>query len=705
MLPIRRTRRHMFSSLLLSGLQAFLMIVAVTLLVEHRISAECVIQIFYLLLFLTIVNLAFLSRLRRAQQQEHLDCVWRERLLLQEQERFRSLIELLPQTVFELDSRGNVLYSNQQGFTSAGYTQDEMSRGLNIFQLLIPEDRERARQNLSELFRKRCSQVNSYTIQRKDGSCFPVQIHSTPIVQDREIIGVRGIAIDITERRRTEVELQRHRQHLQELVDERTAEIVQVNKSLQKEVMERLDVQKALKSSDERFRRAILDAPFPIMIHAEDGEVILLSHIWCELTGYSPEDLPNVSAWVSKAYENPGGELRRRIQNLYGINRRVYEGEFEIRTANARTRIWDLSSAPLGKLPDGRRAVISVGVDITGRKQVEKILREKESAIASSINAIVFANLEGILTYINASFLKLWGYDNEEEVLGKPLLDFWQEAEKASSAIDALQQNGSWFGELTAKRKDTSTAIFQLSANMITNEQGRPISMMASFIDITTRKSAEEQIKTSLQEKEVLLQEIHHRVKNNLQVIASMLYLQSKTLQHTESRDLFLDSRNRIKSMALVHESLYQSGNLARIDIAAYIRRLVVNIFRSYRGSSLGIVPTIKTDDISLSTEAAIPCGLMINELVSNALKYAFPDRQGEILVEMMKDAQEHIILRISDDGVGFPTDFEERQSSSLGIKLVRSLVDQLDGTISIGSEIGSTFHIEFREPKYRKRI
>jgi two-component sensor histidine kinase len=240
---------------------------------------------------------------------------------------------------------------------------------------------------------------------------------------------------------------------------------------------------------------------------------------------------------------------------------------------------------------------------------------------------------------------------------------------------------------------------------MITNDDGQPISMMASFIDITERKQAEEQIKASLREKEVLLKEIHHRVKNNLQVIASLLYLQSKNIQDKATRELFSDSRNRVKSMALVHETLYQSGDLSRLNFAAYIRNLVALVFRSYRGKSGRITSTVNVSDVSLSIEAAVPCGLIINELVTNALKYAFPGRTGEIRVEMQEEHEAHVVLIVSDNGVGFPKDLDFRETGSLGLKLVNSLVDQLDGTIGLQNDNGTTFTIIFTEPEYTKTL
>jgi two-component sensor histidine kinase len=219
--------------------------------------------------------------------------------------------------------------------------------------------------------------------------------------------------------------------------------------------------------------------------------------------------------------------------------------------------------------------------------------------------------------------------------------------------------------------------------------------------EIAERKRAEEQIKASLKEKEMLLKEIHHRVKNNLQVISSLLYLQSQNIVDKPSLEMFLDSRNRVRSMALVHERLYQSRDLARVDFAEYIRNLVSYLFRSYEVHSNVIKQKINIADVSLGIDAAVPCGLILNELVSNSLKHAFPDgTAGEIRIGLSSD-NDKFTLMVSDNGVGFPKDLDLRNTQSLGLQLVNTLVDQLEGTIELDRSGGTAFEITFTELKY----
>lgn len=218
--------------------------------------------------------------------------------------------------------------------------------------------------------------------------------------------------------------------------------------------------------------------------------------------------------------------------------------------------------------------------------------------------------------------------------------------------------------------------------------------------EIAERKRAEEQLKASLKEKEVLLKEIHHRVKNNLQIISSLLKLQSAYIKEQQAVDMFKDSQNRIRSMALIHEKLYQSKDLSKIDFAEYIRDLTFNLLRSYKTSSQIISLQTTVNDIWLNIDTAIPCGLIINELVSNSLKHAFTtsNRENQISINLNSDEDKKFVLIVSDNGSGFPEKLDFRNTESLGLELVCTLTEQLEGTIELDSSTGTSFKITFSE-------
>ncbi len=207
-----------------------------------------------------------------------------------------------------------------------------------------------------------------------------------------------------------------------------------------------------------------------------------------------------------------------------------------------------------------------------------------------------------------------------------------------------------------------------------------------------------EQLKVSLKEKEVLLKEIHHRVKNNLQIISSLLRLQTKYIHDKQAFEMFQDSHNRVRAMAIIHENLYQSNDLATIKISDYIRNLSNSLIQSY-GVKWNIKIHLKVDEIFLKLENATPCGLILNELISNSIKHAFLEKDyGDIYVEFLKLPLNKYLLTVSDNGVGLPKDIEVHKNRSLGLQLVWNLVEQLEGTIACNTTLGTVFTITFIE-------
>lgn len=223
--------------------------------------------------------------------------------------------------------------------------------------------------------------------------------------------------------------------------------------------------------------------------------------------------------------------------------------------------------------------------------------------------------------------------------------------------------------------------------------------------EIAIRRSAEAAITDSLREKEVLLKEIHHRVKNNLQIISSLLHLQAQRITDPKVREIFTDSQNRVRSMALIHEKLYQSKGLASIHFSEYINNLVAHLMRTYGVDASRI--TIMTDlaDATLNLDTAIPCGLIVSELVSNALKHAFPQcSSGTVRIELTHEAG-GLELSVSDNGIGLPPGLTPETCPSLGLQLVTALVRQLGGILEVSSEQGTRFSVKFEPVKYRERV
>ncbi len=221
------------------------------------------------------------------------------------------------------------------------------------------------------------------------------------------------------------------------------------------------------------------------------------------------------------------------------------------------------------------------------------------------------------------------------------------------------------------------------------------------------RKHAEEQIRKSLREKETLLAEIHHRVKNNMQIVTSLLSLQSKDIKDERALSLIKNCEDRIKAMSLVHEKLYLSKDLSRIDFHNYMEDLSARLFQAHRVDSRVVSFSSHIKDVSFNIETAIPLGLIINEIISNAIKHAFPEgRKGNIAVELTQNRKaEEYTLTVTDDGIGFPEEIDYRNTETFGLQLVDMLTEQLGGTIKLDRSKGTAFKIVFKERKYKKRI
>jgi two-component sensor histidine kinase len=245
----------------------------------------------------------------------------------------------------------------------------------------------------------------------------------------------------------------------------------------------------------------------------------------------------------------------------------------------------------------------------------------------------------------------------------------------------ALMMNQEYNGhEIIIERLDGQRLTALAYANPVHDEAGTLLGAVNVPVDITEHKQAEEQLQASLHEKEVLLKEIHHRVKNNLQVIATLLYLQFDHLKDPEDVALFEDTQNRVKSMAFVHESLSRTGDLAHFNFADYIKSLTTYLFQSHVAEVSRISLDMELDEIAFDVDTAVPCGLILNELLTNALKYAFPDgRSGNIHITL-RAAAELVTLSVRDTGIGFPEGVDFRNTGSLGLQLVGMMTSNWGG-------------------------
>ncbi|MCK9152103.1 sensor histidine kinase [Methanobacterium alcaliphilum] len=360
---------------------------------------------------------------------------------------------------------------------------------------------------------------------------------------------------------------------------------------------------------------------------------------------------------------------------------------------------------------------LNVASVLLQRRKAEKELEDREKLLSlvtnNMLNLVGHVNQEGIFQYISPSVKSVLGYE-VEDVLGKNVFDFIQkthpdDVEKVMSTF--IESNLSYTpGSVQHRFKcaDGHYVWMESLGNPLFDEQKNYDGVVFSMTDISSIKSAEEKYKTSLKEKELVLRELHHRVKNNMQIISSLLNLQAKSLKDKRDIEIFKSSQSRVKSMAIIHEKLYDSPDFAHINLLDYIKSLLEELFAAYNSQENKIELKINVDNLVLDMETAIPLGLLINELVSNSLKYAFSDLESyenaEISIELKKEKSNYKLV-VKDNGIGLPENFDLNKTKTLGMQLINNLTNQIDGDLELDRSIGTKFTIKFKEQGYKERI
>ncbi len=352
----------------------------------------------------------------------------------------------------------------------------------------------------------------------------------------------------------------------------------------------------------------------------------------------------------------------------------------------------------------GKPAVQVAFRDITQRKKSEEAIKEQyiflQRLIDTIPNPLFYKDVNYVYLGCNKPFEEFIGLSKDEiigktvyEIAPKDLADEYHKMDKELIERDQIQ-----IYEAQVRYADGSRHVVIFNKSTFNDSDGNVAGLIGVMVDITQHKMAEEQLKKSVKEKETLLKEIHHRVKNNLMVISSLLNLQSTFIKDKEALDIFRESQSRAKSMALIHERLYQSVDLKRINFGDYIRTLSTDLFHTYVADPRAVKLNLDVDDLMLDINTTVPLGLIVNELVSNCMKHAFPGaKKGEINIEFHKIDDEYV-LKVYDTGVGFPEDLDFKNTETLGLQLINNLVGQVDGTIVLDRSHGTRFTIKFKE-------
>jgi PAS domain S-box-containing protein len=577
------------------------------------------------------------------------------------EERYKALFERSLYCVFVHDFEGRFLDANDAALNLLGYKRKDVL-SLRLSSFLDKEQMPLALKTMDEI-KKSGSQrkPTQYRLRRRDGEYVWVETEASLIYEQEIPYAILGIAREITEQKKAE---------------------------------------EALRESEKKYRN-IFESLSDVYYRTDrEGMITEISlSVWAQ-AGYDPEEV--IGHPVTDFYRDPSAreEFTQKLKETGSVN------DYELQLLAKDGRVIEVSVSSHIVFDDEGHPVGVEGVlrDITARKRAEEALRESEekyrTMVEHSVQGIVIFQ-DFRVVYANKALADIIGYKVKE------LMSL--SSDKIRVLVHPEDQDLVWGRmrdrlagnqvppryEVRVIRKDGSIIWLEMISNRI-EYQGKP-AIQAAIIDITDRKQAEERIKASLKEKEVMLREIHHRVKNNMQIILSLLRIQSRVVKDSATREMFKQSQNRIRSMALIHEALYKSEDLAKIDFSDYISRMTTHLLSLYREDLGEVSINQEAEGIFIDINRAIPCGLVISELVSNSLKHAFPDRRrGQIVIRMKRDKKDKHTLTVKDTGVGFPESLDFREAETLGLQLVTDLVAQLNGTIGMEKKDGTEFIVKF---------
>ncbi|MEO7731915.1 MAG: PAS domain S-box protein [Kofleriaceae bacterium] len=403
--------------------------------------------------------------------------------------------------------------------------------------------------------------------------------------------------------------------------------------------------------------------------------------------GYTADEMigRSFSRLVPPDHADEHDEILRRIV------RRERVAQFEVvrRHKDGHDLICSATVSPI-RDDDGNLVSISkILRDVTAER---KDALERHQFFELSVDLLCTAGLDGYFRRVNPAFQATLGHDLAE-LTGQPFLSFVHPDDVAASAA-ILKQASAGLPTIRFENRlrcrDGSYKWLSWRSAFVAG------TLYGAARDVTADKAAEVALRSSLKEKEALLQEVHHRVKNNLQVIASLINMQRRKIDNAEVRDALEECQSRVLAIALIHEKLYQSDDYSRVPFYEYLRSLAANVFDMTGVSPAAIRLVLDIEPISLPVDKAIPCGLIVNELITNALKHGFPDeREGTVRVKLTASAG-RLRLCVQDDGVGLPLGVRLHESQTLGLQLISTLCEQLDATVEVQAGEGVGFCLSF---------
>ena len=609
--------------------------------------------------------------------------------LIESEERYRNLFENNLAAVFRSEVGGGLIEVNQALADIFGFNSIEETKRANAKDLYHSKEERDA--YLTELRKKGYVKNYQMRMKKKDGSEIWI-LENVMLVKDpktgKEYI--EGTLLDITETKR---------------------------------------IQQALQEREENYKNLIEHTPDGILIHDEKGETLFANPAALRMIGISsleeakeknlfhyllPEYHDKIKGRkkdLEEKRDSPFLEIKMRrpdgkiIEVEIKTNRVTYLGkrmvevvmhdsslQHQLEREHMRFQLEEESNREL------KREIAS---HIRTRQRLNSNQKYTRLILDSSIDMICACDQEGRITEFNQAGQSTFGH-SMMDVLTKDLSVLYADEEQYLEVRKIISEDGNFLGEVKHVKKNGETFPAFISASVLKNERGENIGMMSISRDITLIRETEDQLKRSIHEKEILLKEIHHRVKNNMQVISSILKLQSAYVKDKKTVELLDECRNRIASMAFIHATLYMTKDFTNINFADYVNNIASNLQQSYVSSDKKILLKLDVPDVFLHIDDAIPCGLIINELLSNSFKYAFLKKKRGTVGISVKVKKENIILAIWDNGAGFPKKVDYKNTESLGLQLVNSLSEQLGAKLKLESKQGegTRFIIAFPKTK-----
>jgi PAS domain S-box-containing protein len=589
--------------------------------------------------------------------------------------------------IITIDKRGYVLEINPAAERLFGLRASEAC-GKDLGTLVVPPRFRDAYQRglrdyVSADGRTSGSRYRATAWREIDNREFPVEIAITRVPVEDDFL-ITGFIRDVSSEHEAEVARRAAQEELEHKVEERTSALVAANHELEwrETLMRQAEELAHLGSFDFDLKRKTL--------HWSDE----LFRIYGRDVGSFQ---PSYETFLEAVHPDDRVELLGRIDRStkmfepFTFEERIVRPDGSMRVLQTMARV-------LLDEQGGPAKLLGCCQDITQRKQDEAVTSRLAQLVESSDDAMIGLSPYGVIETWNAAAAKLFGYSFDEvrgtsssmlvPVSERPRI------ERSFAAIRAGERVAPY--EVSHVRKDGTMFDGSVTMSGVVDRRGQVVGICKVLRDVSHQKSVEKQVRASLREKDVLLREIHHRVKNNLQVIASLLNIQVTAERSEGPRKGLIESQSRIQSMALVHQLLYQSKDLAQIDAGEYLTKLTTRLVETYNIAPDRISVRVFAAPLRLDVDRAIPCGLIVNELVANALTHAFPDERTGTVTVALEQRDETVTLTVADDGIGIGPDVELGRARTFGLRIAYTLAQQLEGTIDLAREQGTIFRVKF---------